>query len=243
MLLAGAPGRPSLQRNRRPHPLCELRHVSSPGTGGAVLTHDLCRTRRRRASLIAEVTESRYMPPWHAAHGYGDFAGERRLTEAQIATLAEWVKQGMPRGRPGARCPRCRSFRKAGTSARRDLVLKMPAAYELPASGPDIYRNFVVPAQPDGKQVGPRHRIPSRRAEGRTSRALRLRCRRRGGETGRQGRQVRGSAAWGRPGSQAAGGTGARRMGRRSDAGFFAARAWRCRCRRDRTSSCRCTST
>ena len=25
----------------------------------------------KRAELIAEVTESRYMPPWHAAHGYG----------------------------------------------------------------------------------------------------------------------------------------------------------------------------
>src|SRR5215208_226375 len=77
---------------------------------------------RKKGRLIAEVTESRYMPPWRAAHGYGEFADERRLTEAQIATLAQWVEQGMP-----------------------DLVLKMPAAYELPASGPDIYRNFVIP--------------------------------------------------------------------------------------------------
>ena len=28
---------------------------------------------RKRGALIAAVTASRYMPPWHAAHGYGEF--------------------------------------------------------------------------------------------------------------------------------------------------------------------------
>src|SRR5262245_1234784 len=42
---------------------------------------------KKRGALIANVTQSRYMPPWHAAHGYGDFADERRLTDAQIATI------------------------------------------------------------------------------------------------------------------------------------------------------------
>src|SRR6266853_3753136 len=56
---------------------------------------------RKRGALIATVTQSRYMPPWHAAHGYGDFADERRLSDAQIASIGEWVKQGMPQGRSG----------------------------------------------------------------------------------------------------------------------------------------------
>ena len=51
----------------------------------------------KRGALIAKVTAARYMPPWHAAHGYGEFADERRLTDAQIAAIGEWVKQGMPR--------------------------------------------------------------------------------------------------------------------------------------------------
>src|SRR5262249_37787600 len=51
----------------------------------------------KRGSLIAKVTQSRYMPPWKAAHGYGEFKGERRLTDEQIAAISEWVKQGMPR--------------------------------------------------------------------------------------------------------------------------------------------------
>src|SRR5215813_6277301 len=51
---------------------------------------------KKRGALIATVTKKRYMPPWHAAHDYGEFADERRLTDAQIATIDEWVKQGMP---------------------------------------------------------------------------------------------------------------------------------------------------
>ena len=55
---------------------------------------------KKKGRLIAEVTESRYMPPWRAAHGYGEFADERRLSDAQIAALGDWVKQGMPEGDP-----------------------------------------------------------------------------------------------------------------------------------------------
>ena len=58
------------------------------------------------------------MPPWHAAHGYGEFVGERRLTDAQIAAIAAWVKNGMPRGddvedAEAARVPRRRLAARA----------------------------------------------------------------------------------------------------------------------------------
>jgi mono/diheme cytochrome c family protein len=101
---------------------------------------------KKKGKLIAKVTGSRYMPPWHAAHGYGDFADERRLTDAQIATIGEWFKQGMPQGDP-AKMPKLPQFPEGWHLGTPDLVLQMPAAYELPASGPDIYRNFVIPAQ------------------------------------------------------------------------------------------------
>src|SRR5436309_1864249 len=47
----------------------------------------------KRGKTIAKVTQSRYMPPWHAERGFGDFADERHLTDDQIATIAEWVNQ------------------------------------------------------------------------------------------------------------------------------------------------------
>jgi mono/diheme cytochrome c family protein len=101
----------------------------------------------KRGALIATVTESRYMPPWHAEPGFGDFVGERRLTDAQIATIAAWVKQGMPRG-DETRMPKAPEFPADGWRlGQPDLILEMPIAFDVPASGPDVFRNFVIPTK------------------------------------------------------------------------------------------------
>ena len=63
----------------------------------------------KRGPLLADVTKSRYMPPWHAEPGFGDFADERRLSDAQIESISAWVKQGMPRGN-GASMPKLPVF-------------------------------------------------------------------------------------------------------------------------------------
>src|ERR1700751_1762698 len=54
----------------------------------------------KRASLIAGAVAGRFMPPWKAEPGYGDFAGERRLSDSQIALIQEWAKAGAPEGDP-----------------------------------------------------------------------------------------------------------------------------------------------
>ena len=100
----------------------------------------------KRGALIAKVTASRYMPPWHATHGYGEFADERRLTDEQIAAIGEWVKQGMPRG-DGAKMPRVPEFSDGWHLGKPDLILEMPAGYSVPAAGPDQFRNFVLPTK------------------------------------------------------------------------------------------------
>src|ERR1700728_2036557 len=46
----------------------------------------------KRASLIVGATAGRFMPPWKAEPGIGDFAGERRLTTEQIALIQDWAK-------------------------------------------------------------------------------------------------------------------------------------------------------
>src|SRR5215472_6409705 len=99
---------------------------------------------KKRGSLVASVTKSRYMPPWHAEHGYGDFAGERRLADAEIAAIGEWVKQGMPEG-DRAKMPKLSAFTEGWHLGQPDLILELPAAYEVPGDGPDIYRNFAIP--------------------------------------------------------------------------------------------------
>ena len=99
---------------------------------------------KKRGTLIAAVTKSRYMPPWHAAHGFGEFDSERRLTGEQIATISDWVKQGMPQGDP-AKMPKVPQFAEGWHLGKPDLILEMPVGFDLPASGPDVYRNFVIP--------------------------------------------------------------------------------------------------
>ena len=42
---------------------------------------------RRGASLV-EATASRYMPPWHAEPGYGEFVGERWLRPGSVFLFA-----------------------------------------------------------------------------------------------------------------------------------------------------------
>ena len=97
------------------------------------------------AKQIRRVTGERVMPPWHAEHGYGDFADERRLTDEQIATIRSWIDRGMPRG-PAAKMPHLPSFTDGWQLGTPDLVLEMPDAFDVPAAGPDVYRNFVIPA-------------------------------------------------------------------------------------------------
>jgi mono/diheme cytochrome c family protein len=98
----------------------------------------------KRGKSLVKVTESRVMPPWHAAHGYGEFADERRLTDAQIATIRDWFDHGMPRG-DAAKMPPLPAFTEGWQLGTPDLILEMPEAFEVPASGPDVYRNFVMP--------------------------------------------------------------------------------------------------
>jgi hypothetical protein len=108
---------------------------------------------RKRGALIAAVTGTRYMPPWHAAPGYGDFIDVHRLTDAQISTIKQWVEGGMPEGDP-AKLPALPKFTEGWQLGRPDMVLTMTEPFEVPASGPDIYRNFTIPMNiPETKWV------------------------------------------------------------------------------------------
>lgn len=99
---------------------------------------------KKRAKLIAEVTESRYMPPWHPVEGHGKFLDERRLTEDELATLTNWYKTGMAEG-PAEKLPEPPKFESDWLLGKPDLIVTMPKAYTVRADGPDIYRSFVIP--------------------------------------------------------------------------------------------------
>jgi mono/diheme cytochrome c family protein len=99
---------------------------------------------KKRAKTIVRVISSRYMPPWPPEPGYGEFAGARHLSDAEIETIDRWVRSGATEG--AARdLPPLPAWREGWQLGTPDLVLTPPKAFELPAEGPDVYRNFVLP--------------------------------------------------------------------------------------------------
>ena len=97
----------------------------------------------KRGHLIAAVTESRYMPPWHAERGDFRIQGERRLSDDQIETIGAWVKAGMPEGDP-ARLPDLPIVAEGWELGQPDMVVEMTETFQVGADGPDEYRYFVL---------------------------------------------------------------------------------------------------
>ena len=50
--------------------------------------------------MIKYVTQSGYMPPWHADPNYSTFLGERFLTDEEKQLISDWVDGGMEQGDP-----------------------------------------------------------------------------------------------------------------------------------------------
>jgi hypothetical protein len=99
---------------------------------------------QKRGKTIAAVTTAKFMPPWKAEPASYRFKDERRLKDSEIALIQQWVKQGMPEGKAGDAPPAPR-FGSGWMLGEPDLVIEMPAAFHIPADGPDIYRNIAVP--------------------------------------------------------------------------------------------------
>ena len=97
---------------------------------------------KRHAAQIAAVTRKRYMPPWLPQQGYGDFAGERRLTAEQIRLIDGWAAAGAPEG-PAGETPAPPQFPDGWELGQPDLVLQAASSITTPASGPDVFWNFI----------------------------------------------------------------------------------------------------
>lgn len=99
------------------------------------------------ARQIKDYTARRIMPPWKVVPGHGDFHDARVLTTDQIDTLARWCDTGTPQGDPKDLPPAPRFPSPIEwTLGKPDLVMQPIRAYHLDAEGPDVYRNFVLPA-------------------------------------------------------------------------------------------------
>jgi Tfp pilus assembly protein PilF len=120
---------------------CAPCHRPGESAPFSLLTYD---DAKRRARLIADVTERRVMPPWLPSPGHGVFAGERRLPDHDVALFRRWDEQGAPEGDPAA-LPAPPTFAEGWQLGEPDLIVTLPVNYRLRADGPEVWRNFVMP--------------------------------------------------------------------------------------------------
>jgi peroxiredoxin len=97
------------------------------------------------AEMLIDVTQRRIMPPWIPGPGtQPKFVGERCLTSRELEMLREWVEIGCPEGDPDD-LPPAMQFADGWQLGAPDLIVKMQDPFTVPAEGPDLLQNFVIP--------------------------------------------------------------------------------------------------
>ncbi len=99
---------------------------------------------KKHARQIAEVTQSRAMPPWLPEPQELKFADELRLSDDEIALIKRWAEQGAVEGNP-ADLPAQPKFVEGWRLGKPDLILTASKPFTLPAEGTDTYWNFIFP--------------------------------------------------------------------------------------------------
>jgi mono/diheme cytochrome c family protein len=121
---------------------CTMCHHAGGAAPFPLLSYDEAAS---RAKQIVLAIQSRRMPPWQPEPGYGEFLNDRRLSEAEITTIATWANQGSPEGPPRDLPPRPQ-YPDGWQLGKPDLTLTMTEPFEVRANSAEAYRCFVLPA-------------------------------------------------------------------------------------------------
>jgi hypothetical protein len=99
---------------------------------------------RPYAAAIGEQTKQRKMPPWFADERCGKFANDPTLTDAQIATLADWAAAHAPAGDPKDAPPPVH-WAAGWNIGEPDVTLQMPHPVAIPSEGDVPYTYVILP--------------------------------------------------------------------------------------------------
>ena len=94
------------------------------------------------AKAVKAAVAARKMPPWFADPNPHEYANERKLTDAEIATISNWVDGGAVEG-DAKDAPAAITF-PSGWALKPDVEITMPKAYNLPAKGTINYKFILV---------------------------------------------------------------------------------------------------
>ena len=120
---------------------CSTCHRPGEAAPFALLTYSDV---KRHARQIAEVTQSRAMPPWLPEPQPLKFADELRLADSEIELIQRWVEQGAVEG-DARELPAAPKFVEGWRLGKPDLILTATKPLVLPPQGTDTYWNFIFP--------------------------------------------------------------------------------------------------
>lgn len=108
----------------------------------------------KRAAFIKKVTQSRYMPPWKPDAHSPKFVNERRLTDEEIAMIAEWADNNMPKGKESEEKEVVALIEGTAYKRKPDLVLKMKKAFHVKGDNMERFIVYKIPFElPDSAFV------------------------------------------------------------------------------------------
>jgi len=139
----GAAGTPTFTRDVAPilQKNCQTCHRPGEAAPFSMLTYQQTRP---WAAAIKEAVETKKMPPWFADPHFGKFSNGTGLTQSEIDTLVAWVNAKAPEGDP-REMPAPVRWTEGWAIGKPDLILELPAVYEVPASGVIEYQHVIVP--------------------------------------------------------------------------------------------------
>ncbi len=105
----------------------------------------------QRATMIVQVTNSRYMPPFPANTDYRSYANQNCLTHEEIELLKSWIANNTPEGK---RLPVKKSGKKNKYSKRKNsraevqnsqtVSLPLPSALTIPSNNTDRFERILL---------------------------------------------------------------------------------------------------
>lgn len=127
---------------------CGVCHHPGGAAPFSVLTYTEA---RQHATLMADLTKRRIMPPWQAEPGDNEFVGLEPLSSEEVDRIQRWVANGSPEGDPRT-LPPVPQWNADWQLGAPDLILTLPQSYALPGEGTDVFRVFVFPLRVDARK-------------------------------------------------------------------------------------------
>jgi Flp pilus assembly protein TadD len=118
---------------------CAACHHSGEAGPFSLLTYGEVKSHARQ---IADITSRRLMPPWLPSPDSLPMEDDSHLSAEQIALFQKWVADGLLEGDP-AQLPPKPKFTPGWQLGQPDLVLRAMEPFNVPASGSDVYWNFI----------------------------------------------------------------------------------------------------